>query len=99
MAEKKKGSEESSEQSTEQQTPQQGGQPKQQTQQQSGGNKMKIHIESTGPLYVINSYGPLYNVEYDEDTVLMLMRAGYYLTDAATRKRIVLKDGKPSVEQ
>ena len=98
MAEKKKGSEESSEQSTEQQTPQQSGQPKQQPKQESG-NKMKVNIESTGPLFYINSYGPLYDVEYDEETVLMLMKYGYYITDAATRKRIVLKDGKPSVEQ
>ena len=73
-----------------QQTPKSGQQPK----------KMKVHLESTGPIFSINGgYGPMYNQELDKDTVLMLLREGIYVTDAETRKRIILKDGEPAPEK
>lgn len=73
-----------------QQTPKSGQQPK----------KMKVHLESTGPIFSINGgYGPMYNQELDKDTVLMLLREGIYVTDAETRKRIILKDGEPTPEK
>lgn len=73
-----------------QQTPKSGQQPK----------KMKVHLESTGPIFSVNGgYGPIYNQELDKDTVLMLLREGIYVTDAETRKRIILKDGEPAPEK
>lgn len=73
-----------------QQTPKSGQQPK----------KMKVHLESTGPIFSINGgYGPMYNQELDKDTVLLLLREGIYVTDAETRKRIILKDGEPAPEK
>ena len=73
-----------------QQTPKSGQQPK----------KMKVHLESTGPIFSVNGgYGPMYNQELDKDTVLMLLREGIYVTDAETRKRIILKDGEPAPEK
>lgn len=73
-----------------QQTPKSGQQPK----------KMKVHLESIGPIFSINGgYGPMYNQELDKDTVLMLLREGIYVTDAETRKRIILKDGEPAPEK
>ena len=77
--------------STPSQTPKSGGgQPK----------KMKVHLESTGPIFSINGgYGPMYNQELDKDTVLMLLREGIYVTDAETRKRIILIDGEPAPEK
>lgn len=73
-----------------QQTPKSGQQPK----------KMKVHLESTGPIFSINGgYGPMYNLELDKDTVLLLLREGIYVTDAETRKRIILKDGEPTPEK
>lgn len=72
------------------QTPKSGQQPK----------KMKVHLESTGPIFSINGgYGPMYNQELDKDTVLMLLREGIYVTDAETRERIILKDGGPAPEK
>lgn len=72
------------------QTPKSGQQPK----------KMKVHLESTGPIFSINGgYGPMYNQELDKDTVLMLLKEGIYVTDAETRKRIILKDGEPAPEK
>lgn len=72
------------------QTPKSGQQPK----------KMKVHLESTGPIFSINGgYGPMYNQELDKDTVLMLLREGIYVTDAETRERIILKDGEPAPEK
>ena len=62
--------------------------------------KMKVHLESTGPIFSVNGgYGPMYNQELDKDTVLMLLREGIYVTDAETRKRIILKDGEPAPER
>lgn len=73
-----------------QQTPKSGQQPK----------KMKVHLESTGTIFSINGgYGPMYNQELDKDTVLLLLREGIYVTDAETRKRIILKDGEPTPEK
>lgn len=73
-----------------QQTPKSGQQPK----------KMKVHLESTGPIFSVNGgYGPMYNQELDKDTVLMLLREGIYVIDAETRKRIILKDGEPTPEK
>ena len=81
----------SQQQTPSQQTPKSGGQqPK----------KMKVHLESSGPIFSINGgYGPMYNQELDKDTVLMLLREGIYVTDAETRKRIILIDGEPAPEK
>ena len=60
--------------------------------------KLKVNIETPGPIYTINGYGPMYNLELDENVVFDLLREGVIVTDSATRKRIVIKEGKPSVE-
>lgn len=65
----------------------------------AGSTKMKVHLESTGPIFTINGgYGPMYDMELEKDVVLMLLREGVYVTDAATRKRIILVNGEPGVE-
>lgn len=62
--------------------------------------KMKVHLESTGPIFSISGgYGPMYNLELEKDTVLLLLREGIYVTDAETRKRIILIDGEPAPEK
>ena len=85
---------------TEQQTPKS---PQQQSQGKTpkggGGTTMKVHLESTGPIFTIDGgYGPMYNMELEKDVVLMLLREGVFVTDAETRKRIVLVNGEPGVE-
>lgn len=69
------------------------------TPKSGSSTKMKVHLESTGPIFSINGgYGPMYNMELEKDVVLMLLREGVYVTDAETRKRIVLVNGEPGVE-
>ena len=65
----------------------------------SSNTKMKVHLESTGPIFTIGGYGPMYNMELEKDVVLMLLREGIYVTDVDTRKRIVLVNGEPGIEQ
>lgn len=59
---------------------------------------MKVHVETPGPIYAINGYGPIYNIELEVSKVFDLLREGVIVTDSVTRKRIIIKDGKPAVE-
>lgn len=62
-------------------------------------NTYAIHIEGNDLIIALGTYGPLYNVNVNEDMLIRLLQERAFVTDPSTRKRYVLENGKPVLEK
>lgn len=57
-----------------------------------------VHIEGNELIRLFGTYGPVYSVEISEDNLFALLQERYVVTDPATRKRYIIHEGKPKLE-
>ena len=57
-----------------------------------------VHIEGNELIRLFGTYGPVYSVEISEDNLFALLQDRHVVTDPATRKRYIIHEGKPKLE-
>lgn len=57
-----------------------------------------VHIEGHELIRLFGTYGPIYSVEISADNLFALLQERHVVTDPATRKRYIIHEGKPKLE-
>ena len=57
-----------------------------------------VHIEGNELIRLFGTYGPVYSVEISADNLFALLQDRHVVTDPATRKRYIIHEGQPKLE-